>query len=90
MPDTVENGELLYSAKLAERFNELVLKTELADYGPVRGTMVFLPDGKALWNQIQRVLGGMIDETGAQDVNFPSLIPWSSTVMFVPAAGSAS
>ena len=35
---------------------DLIAKAELADYGPVRGTMVIRPYGYALWEALQRYL----------------------------------
>ena len=40
----------------AEWYNQLVVRAELADYGPVRGTMVVRPYGWALWENIQQAL----------------------------------
>ena len=39
-------------------YNELVLRSELADHSPVRGSMVIRPWGYALWENMQRVLDG--------------------------------
>lgn len=39
-----------------EWYNTLVLKADLADYGPVRGTMIVKPYGWALWENIQQAL----------------------------------
>lgn len=35
---------------------DLISKAELADYGPVRGTMVIRPYGYALWEALQAEL----------------------------------
>ena len=44
----------------ADDFNawckSLVLRAEMADYGPVRGTMIVRPYGWALWENIQQAL----------------------------------
>ncbi len=58
-------------------YQEAVLSADLADYGPVRGTIIFKPYGYALWKKVQNILGKMInEELGAEDVYFPSLIPY--------------
>jgi prolyl-tRNA synthetase len=55
-----------------------VLKTaELADYGPVRGTMVIRPYGYAIWEQVQSWLDREFKRTGHQNCYFPQLIPYS-------------
>ena len=41
------------SGNFSEWYNQLVIKTELADYAPVRGCMVVRPYGWALWENIQ-------------------------------------
>jgi len=58
-------------------FNELVLKAELVDRGPVRGTMVIRPYGYRIWELLQSDLDRRIKETGHQNAYFPLLIPQS-------------
>lgn len=61
----------------AEWYSYVTLKAELAEYGPVKGTMIHRPYGFALWKQVQKVLGNMIEEDGVDDVYFPMFIPYS-------------
>jgi len=56
---------------------DLVLQAKLADYSPVKGTMVIRPRGYALWEKMQRVLDGLFKETGHTNAYFPLLIPQS-------------
>lgn len=58
-------------------YNELVLKAELADRGPVKGTMVIRPYGYRIWELIQERLDRMFKETGHQNAYFPLFIPAS-------------
>lgn len=58
-------------------YNEVIFHAELADHGPVRGTMVIRPYGYAMWSEIKDVLDKKIKETGHQNVAFPLLIPES-------------
>jgi prolyl-tRNA synthetase len=58
-------------------YNELVIKAELVDRGPVRGTMVIRPYGYRLWELLQSDLDRRIKETGHQNAYFPLLIPQS-------------
>src|SRR5690606_11621580 len=37
-------------------YNELVLRAELADYSPVKGSMVIRPNGYGIWERMQRAL----------------------------------
>ena len=58
-------------------YTDVVVKTELADYGPVKGTMVIRPYGYAIWENIQRELDSRFRATGHQNAYFPLLIPMS-------------
>jgi len=58
-------------------YNEVVRKAQLADYSPVRGSMVIRPYGFALWENLQRGLDDRIKATGHQNAYFPLLIPES-------------
>lgn len=58
-------------------YNDVVFLAELADNGPVRGTMVIRPYGYALWTEIQTILDKKIRDTGHQNAAFPLLIPES-------------
>jgi prolyl-tRNA synthetase len=55
----------------------VVAKAELADNGPVRGTMVIRPYAYALWERMQAELDRRIKEAGAQNAYFPLFIPES-------------
>jgi prolyl-tRNA synthetase len=61
----------------AEWYNQLVLKSELADYAPVRGCMVVRPYGWALWENITAALDKRFKDTGHVNAAFPMLIPLS-------------
>jgi len=58
-------------------YTDVVLKTQLVDYGPVRGTMVIRPYGYAVWEIIQRELDARFKATGHQNAYFPMFIPYS-------------
>jgi prolyl-tRNA synthetase len=58
-------------------YNELVLRAELADYSPVRGSMVIRPYGYALWENVQAGLDRRFKATGHQNAYFPLFIPMS-------------
>src|SRR5713101_7786042 len=58
-------------------YNELVIRTELADYSPVRGCIVFRPDGFAIWENLRDELDRRIKQTGARNAYFPLFIPQS-------------
>ncbi|GAA3376194.1 proline--tRNA ligase [Streptomyces sannanensis] len=56
-------------------YQDLVNKAELADNGPVRGTMVIRPYGYSLWERMQQEMDARIKEAGAQNAYFPMFIP---------------
>lgn len=58
-------------------YQDLIAKAELADNGPVRGTMVIRPYGYGLWERMQAEMDARIKETGTQNAYFPLLIPQS-------------
>ena len=58
-------------------YTDVVLKTKLVDYGPVKGTMVIRPYGYAIWENIQREMDKRFKETGHINAYFPMLIPES-------------
>ncbi len=58
-------------------YNEVVQRAELADYSPVRGSMVVRPWGYGIWERMQRALDDMFKATGHENAYFPLLIPMS-------------
>ncbi|XP_017637995.1 proline--tRNA ligase, chloroplastic/mitochondrial isoform X2 [Gossypium arboreum] len=56
---------------------DVIANAELADYGPVRGTMVIRPYGYAMWEAIQDYLNVKFKETGHSNMYFPQFIPYS-------------
>jgi prolyl-tRNA synthetase len=58
-------------------YNTLVLKADLADYGPARGTMIVKPYGWSLWENLQNALDKRFKATGVQNAGFPMFIPMS-------------
>ncbi|MCH7588309.1 MAG: proline--tRNA ligase [Chloroflexi bacterium] len=65
------------SEHFSDWYNQLVLRAELADYSPVRGSMVIRPYGWALWENIQDGLDKRFKATGHVNAAFPLLIPLS-------------
>jgi len=64
-----------FNTDLSEWFNDIILKSELADYAPVKGCMVIRPYGYALWESIQNFMDPLIKEHGVKNAYFPLLIP---------------
>ena len=58
-------------------YTDVVVKTKLVDYGPVKGTMVIRPYGYAIWENIQKELDARFKSYGIENAYFPLLIPMS-------------
>ena len=58
-------------------YTDVVLKTKLVDYGPVKGTMVIRPYGYAIWENIQKEMNARFKTRGGENAYFPLLIPMS-------------
>lgn len=58
-------------------YTDVVLQAKLADYSPVKGSMVIRPNGYAIWEMVQKYLDNMFKETGHVNAYFPLLIPES-------------
>ena len=65
------------SKDYAAWYTDVVTKAGLADYGPVKGTMVVKPYGFSLWDNIKEIFDSMLKETGHVNAYFPLLIPKS-------------
>jgi prolyl-tRNA synthetase len=65
------------SQDYSQWYLDVVLKAELADYGPVKGCMVIRPYGYAIWEAIQAEMDRRIKATGVVNAYFPLFIPKS-------------
>ncbi len=73
----MSKGVTPQSQDYARWYTDVVQKAELADYSPVKGSMVIRPYGYALWENIKSNLDRMFKETGHVNAYFPMLIPES-------------
>lgn len=60
-----------------EWYQQVIKAAELAESAIVRGCMVIKPWGYAIWENLQRVLDGMIKDTGHQNFYCPMFVPLS-------------
>lgn len=56
---------------------DVIKKADLMDYSPVRGCIVFKPDGYEIWEHMQAELDRRFKETGHRNAYFPLFIPES-------------
>jgi len=65
------------SENFSEWYTQVVQKSGIADYAPIKGCIVFREDSYAIWERIQEIFNGMIKKTGHRNVYFPIFIPES-------------
>tara|TARA_B100000029_G_scaffold480622_1_gene528810 strand:- start:979 stop:2454 length:1476 start_codon:yes stop_codon:yes gene_type:complete len=58
-------------------YTDIIKKAELADYGPVKGTMVIRPYGYQIWEKLKNELDQSFKKTGHTNAYFPLFIPKS-------------
>ncbi len=63
------------SEDISEWYVQAVLKSGMADYGPVQGTIVFMPYSYSIWEIVQEAFNRMIKGTGHSNAYFPMFIP---------------
>jgi len=61
----------------SEWYTQVVIKTELADYAPVKGLIVLRPDGYSIWESLKTSLDSKLAATGHRNGFLPVLIPES-------------
>ncbi len=76
-----KNFEKKEIAKKAENFSkwytDVVLKSGMAEYAPVKGCQIFNPYGFAVWENIKKALDDEIKKMGVKNAYFPLFIPES-------------
>src|SRR5215207_5341677 len=79
MEKNMAKKDLLPSKKgnPADWYTTLIRLADLADYGPVKGTMIFKPYGYAIWEEVQKAMDPEIKAKGVDNVYFPMFIPMS-------------
>jgi len=63
------------SEDFAQWYTDVVKQAELMRYSTVKGCMMILPNGYAIWENIQKNLDAMFKKTGIQNVYMPLFIP---------------
>ncbi|QXM07284.1 proline--tRNA ligase [Crassaminicella indica] len=58
-------------------YTDVIKKTDMVDYSPVKGFMVIKPYGYAIWENIQSYMDKRFKDTGHKNMYFPLLIPES-------------
>jgi len=65
------------SEDFSKWYVDVIKRTKLADYSPMKGIMVIRPYGYEIWEHIQKNLDKMFKDTGHKNAYFPLFIPES-------------
>jgi len=65
------------SEDFAQWYTDVVKEAKLCDYSSVKGCLNYLPNGYAIWENIQKNLDERFKKTGVENVYLPVLIPES-------------
>ena len=58
-------------------YSDVIAAAKLAEHSPVRGCMVIMPRGYAIWENIKNILDAMLKKKGVENAYFPLFIPES-------------
>lgn len=61
----------------AQWYTDVVREAKLCEYSSVKGCLIYLPNGYAIWENIQADLDKRFKDTGVENVYLPMLIPES-------------
>ena len=65
------------SEDISEWYSQVVLKSKLADYAPVKGCMILRPNGYFIWEKIKEYFNDVLQKKGVKNAYFPMFIPES-------------
>lgn len=65
------------SEDMSKWYTQVIQQAKLADYSPVKGCMVFRPNGFGIWENIQKSYQKLLDEMSVENAYFPIFIPMS-------------
>lgn len=65
------------SENMSKWYTQVIQQAKLADYSPVKGCMVFRPNGYGIWENIQKSYQQLLDKLEVRNAYFPIFIPMS-------------
>lgn len=68
------NKIIARSQNFADWYTSVIKEAKLVEYGPVKGTMFFLPNGWAIWEIIRKEIDKQFAKMGVQNIQLPLLI----------------
>ena len=60
---------------LSDWYSQVLLKTDLIDYGPSKGFIVLKPYGYSIWESVRQIIDIRLKESGHQNAYLPTVIP---------------
>jgi prolyl-tRNA synthetase len=63
------------SEDFSEWYTQVVLKSKMADYAPIKGCIIFRENSYAIWEKIQDYFNEKIKKSGHKNAYFPIFIP---------------
>jgi prolyl-tRNA synthetase len=69
--------EIKKEKNFSEWYLNVILKSDLIDYGPVKGTVIFKPYAYRIWEKLQAIVDEEIKKLGVKNLYFPIFIPES-------------
>ncbi len=60
---------------LIEWYNDVILKSEMADFSDVKGFVIYRPYGYSMWESLQNMMNDRIKKLGVKNAYFPLLVP---------------
>ena len=73
----MSKGVTPQSSNHSKWYTDVITKAELADYGPVKGTMVIRPYGYSIWEAVQSEFDSRFKKSNHVNAYFPLFIPKS-------------
>jgi prolyl-tRNA synthetase len=74
--DSLDIGITVKKAEdFSEWYQQVIIKSEMIDYGPVSGCMIIRPYAYEIWEKVVKFLDKEIKGMGVQNAYFPMLIP---------------
>ena len=70
-------AEMKKEKNFSDWYLNVILKADLVDYGPVKGTIIFKPYAYRIWEKFQVIVDREIKKLGVKNLYFPIFIPES-------------
>lgn len=73
----LNNSITLRTVDFAKWYTDVITAAKLALYAPIKGTIIFQPNGWAIWNNIKNLVDYQFSKLGIENVQLPLFIKYS-------------